>query len=177
MNSRARLFFFFFFVFGAFLVKPVVASDFQLTKIGSVDTAGARYTDWWYTGTRPTLSGTADSNVEIVIDIGEDTYSTSSDGDGNWSYRISLESGDYDITITHANNDSYSFTLHLGQSLPANVGGAQSTESTSSVPDTGFNQFVGVTLSVGVLLLGLYLYFWGHPKKHLALEKRVIQEE
>jgi hypothetical protein len=162
------------------LVAPAFAADFQLSHIGSLATAGSRYSHWWYTGTNPMLkgTGTADSGVEITF--GDMTYSTTVDASGNWSYAVPAEQGDYAVSLMHA-GASYDFTLHLGQELPENVGEfvsetPEATQSTGAVPETGFDQFIGVTLGLGVLLLGSYFYFWGNGKKNFSLERRFIRE-
>jgi hypothetical protein len=157
----------------------VFAAPFALTKIGSLDLGGNTYPEWWYTVANPTFSGTAEENSEVTITVGDDSYKTNSDGSGNWSYNSSLANGDYDIKISQGLN-SYSFKLHLGQGLPSSMGGtesSQSTESTSSVPATGYNQIAGIGFGVGLALLASYFYISGDVDRKSLFEKRLINED
>jgi hypothetical protein len=159
-----------------FLVN-VYAADFALTRIGALDTGGAMYSDWWYTGVNPTLSGTGEADATITVTVADSSFETTVDGDGNWSIALSLAAGDYAVQLSESAGGSYSFNLHLGQALPADLGStSEASESTGTVPQTGFNQIIGITMSVGVLLLGFYLYVWGNPKVQAAIEKRLIKD-
>lgn len=157
----------------------VFAAPFAVTKIGALDLGGKTYPEWWYTAVNPTFYGTGEENSEVTVQIGEDSYKTNTDGSGNWSYYAALASGDYDIKVTQGGN-SYSFMLHLGQGLPANLGGSQSsqsTQSTSSVPTTGYNQIAAIGFGVGLALLASYFYISGDVDRKALFEKRVINED
>ncbi|MBN1162611.1 hypothetical protein JXA34_02595 [Patescibacteria group bacterium] len=178
MQKKNLLTLFSFFSLILLLLAKTYAADFSLTEIGALNTGGATYSDWWYTGVNPTLTGTGEADTEVKVKVDGDSHETTADGSGNWSLSLTLAAGDYSIELSQG-DDSYSFTLHLGQNLPADLGGSgtsETSESTGTVPETGFNQFIGVTMSAGVLLLGFYLYVWGNPKVQAAIEKRLIKD-
>ena len=160
------------------LLQPLVFSaTLKLNRIGALDTGGMMYSEWWYTGVNPTFSGTAESNSSVTLDAGENDYDTTSDGSGAWSIPTQLSAGDYTIVIAQG-SESYTFTLHLGQNLPADLGGTtQTTESTGGVPSTGFNQTVALSFGVGVMLLASYLYISSDTNKRAAFERRIIKED
>jgi len=159
--------------------NQVFAAPFALTKIGALDLGGKTYPEWWYTASNPTFYGTADANSEVTVQIGDDSHKTNSDASGNWSYYAALNAGDYDIKVSQGAN-SYTFKLHLGQGLPANLGGSessQSTQSTSSVPTTGYNQIAAIGFGMGLALLASYFYISGDVDRKAQFEKRLINED
>lgn len=162
-----------YFVLLSLFVFNVFSATLSLTKIGALNTDGKTYSEWWYTGSNPMLMGTATASSEVSIKINDDTYTTTADGSGNWSYTPTAGAGDYSVVISQG-EESYSFTLHLGQNFP---GALESTETTSTVPDTGFNQVVAATFGVGIALLATYFYIWGDSDKRVKFEKRYIKEE
>ncbi|HOD01617.1 MAG TPA: hypothetical protein PKH50_02780 [bacterium] len=172
---------FFRFIFPCVLVvlffEYSFAAVLTLQRIGALNTGGKSYADWWYTGPSPVLSGTAKAGENISIKIGEDSFSVTPDSSGNWSYATSLEKGDYPIQITQG-EEKIAFTLHFGQSMPSGTtqSGSQ-PESTSSVPDTGFNQYVALTFGIGIILFATYLYFLTDSKKKSVFESRVLKEK
>ncbi|HQK41719.1 MAG TPA: hypothetical protein PKV39_01865 [bacterium] len=167
----------FFFVLFILFLEPAFAAVLTLQKIGALDTAGKNYPEWWYIGSSPTLSGTAKAGENVSIKIGENSFSVTPDSSGNWSYATSLEKGDYPIQITQG-EETISFVLHLGQNMPQTVvqSGSQ-PESTTSVPDTGFNQYVALSFGLGIVLFSTYLYFLTDNKKKSVFESRVLKEK
>lgn len=131
------------------------AASLSLSSIGALDTSGKTYSEWWYTGTKPTLTGTAEASSTVDVTVNEETSSVTADESGVWSfYSDQLVEGDHQITLA-SGDESYSFVLHLGQSVPTDLS-SETTEST--VPDTGIGQLFGLVGGVSALALGWYLY-------------------
>ena len=154
------------------------AATLQLHKIGALDLGGKTYPEWWYTGTNPVLYGVSGANSKVDIKIGENSYSVTSDASGAWSYLTVLDKGDYTISISQG-AETLSLILHLGQNVPENIGSTatESTQSATNVPTTGFNQYVALSFSFGVILLATYFYFSTDSKKKSVFENRMIKEE
>ena len=155
-----------------------LAADLQLQRIGTMDLGGKTYSEWWYTGEKPIFYGVSASNQAVNIKIDDSSFATTSDSAGNWLYASELSNGDYKIEISQG-AEKLSFTLHLGQTLPENIGaGTQGTSASGSgVPSTGFNQYVAISMGVGVILLATYLYFSSDSKGKKVFENRVIKED
>ncbi len=151
------------------------AATLQLQKIGALDLEGKIYPEWWYTGASPTFFGVGAESTKVDLKINDSVFSTTSDLSGNWSYVSQLENGDHSIEITQG-TEKISFILHLGQTMPANVG-AGTEESTSSVPTTGFNQYVAMSMGAGIILLATYFYFSADSKRKTVFENRMIKED
>ena len=156
-------------------VNLSLAASLSLTQIGTLSTGGKTYSEWWYTGTNPTLAGTAGAGSTVSIDINGTTETVTADSSGNWSYPTStLSSGDHLIAIS-ASGEVYSFTLHAGQDFPGvgavtgEKGGVQST-----VPESGSNQLISFALFTGFAAFGFYLYKTRDPKK--LFEKNVLKD-
>lgn len=152
----------------------VFSAALSLTKIGSLDTAGKNYSEWWYTSTSATLSGTAADGSQVSVKVGETTNAVNVTS-GAWSYDFTGENKDYNIEISQG-SEKISFVLHLGQTLPGNVVAGSSPQS-EGVPETGYNQIIAISLGVGIVLLASYFYFWGDSKKKTVFEARMIRED
>lgn len=163
------------FLFISFLFIPSFSysASLSLNKIGSLDLGGNNYTEWWYTGENPIFYGSASPNSEVSVKIGDSTYKVNSDDQGNWSYPAQILKGDYQILITQG-NESITFTLHLGQNLPAST---SSPTEESTVPATGSNQIVSMAMGVGVLLLATYFYISGDPRRRSVFEAKMLKED
>ena len=159
-----------------FFVIPVYSfgASLQLNRIGSLDLDGKMYSEWWYVGTKPTFYGTAEESSTVTVKVGDEEATTSADASGNWTYYLNEEAGDYAIVITQG-SESVSFILHLGQNLPD--GTVESTESTSTVPETGMDQYMALMLGVGVVLLATYFYISGDSNRKAVFETRVLKED
>lgn len=159
-----------------FLLLPIysLGATLQLNRIGSLDLGGNMYSEWWYTGSKPTLYGAAESSSAITVKVDGVEATTNADGSGNWTYYLDKDSGDYTIEIVQG-AETISFTLHLGQSVPD--GSVESTEATSSVPTTGFDQYTALMLGVGVILLATYFYISGDSNRKAVFETRIIKED
>jgi hypothetical protein len=160
------------------LFSYTFAGNLSLLKIGTLDTGGKTYPEWWYKGASPVLSGMASVGTDVTIRIGETSVTSTPDASGAWTYATNLENGDYVIQITQE-PDTISFTLHLGQDMNA---GATTQPSTTQpgdpvVPDTGFNQYVAASFGMGIILLSTYFYFSTDNKKKTVFESRVLKED
>ncbi len=160
-----------------FLLLPVTkAASLSLTQIGALSTGGAAYSEWWYTGTSPLLSGTAGEGATVEIMVGSDSHEVTADSSGNWSYQSSMGEGDFSISIT-SGGESYSFTLHSGQTMPDTITGGTSmetTESTVSVPATGYPQLLGMITATTLLGVGFYYYLYARRNTKKAYVKSIL---
>lgn len=145
----------------------------QVTKIGALDLAGKIYSEWWYTGTNPTFYGKASPNSEVTIVVGQNSFKTNSDANGDWSYVSAIQAGDYDINFSQG-SEKVAFKLHLGQNLP-DSSAPQVQQSTT--PNTGHNQMVALALGGGVLLLATYFYITGDPRRKSIFEAKILKED
>lgn len=144
-----------------FNLSSVFAAGLTLTHIGSLETSGNTYSEWWYTGTEPVLKGTAEASSTVTILVNGEEYTTTADESGNWTfYSESLTEGDHEITLS-SGEETYSFTLHLGQAVPSDLG-STTTETTAStgtaVPETGIGQLFALVGGVSAIALGWYFY-------------------
>jgi hypothetical protein len=158
----------------SFLLTPTLyAASLSLTHIGALATNGATYSEWYYTGTDPVLRGTAGDGDEVKVTIGANEYEVTADGDGNWSYQTSLSAQDYNVTIS-SGGEQYSFTLHAGQSMDGSAT-SQTTQSTSTVPPTGYNQIAGILAGSTLIAAGLYAYYQGRRSTKKAYVGEVLK--
>ena len=162
------------FVFFSFF-SNVFSATLSLTKIGSLDTAGKNYPEWWYTQTSAVLSGTAAEGSQVAVKVGDAVNNVNVES-GTWSYTLAGESKDYNIEISQG-TEKIVFVLHLGQVIPNTVSADSSPQNSNGVPETGYNQVVAISLGVGIVLLASYFYFWGDLKKKPVFEARMIRED
>jgi hypothetical protein len=163
--------------FTLFLISFSFSASLELQKIGALETQGNNYPEWWYMGSSPVLSGVAESGEAVTIKINDDSYSVVPDDSGSWSYATQLENADYDIVISQG-EETISFILHMGQAMPTSTGTAgETTQSTTSVPETGFNQFVALLFGLGVVLLATYFYFASESGGKKVFETRMLKED
>ena len=161
-------------LFLSFSFTSVFASTLTLTKIGALDLGGKTYKEWWYTGVNPTFYGAAVKDSTVSIKVAETTYTTTATVAGAWSYAATMAKGDYVMEIS-SGTEKLSFTLHLGQTMPESA--SQTSTSATGTPSTGFNQFIGVTFGVGIILLATYLYFSTDDKRKTIFENRMLKED
>jgi len=152
------------------IYKVAYAADFALTQIGAMSTGGASYSEWWYTGNNPTFVGTSDADATVQYDVDGSTGSVTADSSGNWSYNAGLDGGDHSVAFS-SGGSTVSFTIHLGQSLPSDFGGT--TQSTTSVPDTGSYQALAASISVSAIVAGLYLWSRAPKNKKATFEQEI----
>ncbi len=153
----------------------VFSASLSLTKIGSLDTTGKNFSEWWYTQTSATLTGTAADGSQVSVKVG-DAANNVNVTSGAWSYTLTGESKDYPIEISQG-TEKITFTLHLGQMLPDTVPSGSSPQTAGAVPETGYNQLIAISLGVGIVLLASYFYFWGDLKKKTVFEAIMIRED
>lgn len=158
------------FVFFTLLLSTIGQSfALDLQNIGTLSTAGKKYTEWWYTGINPTFSGIAAANSTVKLTVNTTSYDVKSDATGKWTQSTTNPAGDYNVTIV-GDGTTYSFKLHLGQSMSEGTT-TGSTAPRSNVPNTGSEQVVAVLFSLGVILLASYFYFWGSQNNNSKFEK------
>jgi hypothetical protein len=149
------------------LSSTAFAAGLALTGIGALSTGGAVYSEWWYTGENPTLAGTAGESASVTVTVEENSQTVTADGSGNWSAPTATPTGDYSVSIS-SGGETLSFTLHTGQSLPDDLGsGAETTEGTGTVPETGSSQLFGVVILSITTALG-YSYYTNRRRLAIA---------
>lgn len=142
------------------LPNPIQA--LTLDSIGTSSTTGSTFSEWWYTGQNPTLTGTAIAGSSVSIDIDGTPESVTADSTGAWTYNpTQLTTGDHSLTIT-GDDQTMAFTLHIGQSVPSST---ISTPSAETLPQTG-----SLTQTFTLLMVGIGVIFLGY-KLRPALEK------
>lgn len=165
------------FVLSLFLFTFVSsAASLSLTKIGALDTTGKTYTEWWYTQANPNLVGTADASSTVSVKIGDTTSTATPNAAGDWSLATTMAIGDHAIVISQG-DASYSFTLHITQTLPTTfTSTTQTSQSSTTVPDTGSDQLVALGLALGLTLFATYLYISGDTSKKTVFERQFIKD-
>lgn len=134
-------------------VSLVYAGALKLTKIGNLDTSSANYKEWWYTGTNPKLSGSANASASVEVSIDDTKSTTTADSTGNWSVNATnLAAGDHKVNIS-SSGEVLVLTLHIGVGMPSG-GQNTATGSASTTPQTGLGM---PTITVTVLSLLLVL--------------------
>lgn len=128
--------------------KPPVVT---LSSIGTVKTV-AGTTTYYYTGHRPTFTGTAEPGATINVEIHSDPiiFSTTADSSGSWLVTPDqdIPNGEHTVTITSTKDGltSEPFTFTLGI-------------NTGMIPDTGADstalRLLGVALLAGGVGTGL----------------------
>jgi LPXTG-motif cell wall-anchored protein len=151
------------------------AESLTLTKIGTFDLGGKKYSEWWYSGINPTFYGKADNGDEVELIVNNQSYKDVANVAGDWDIPVALAKGDYQVSIK-SGDLRYNFLLHLGQEFGSTSTTTQSSSSTASVPSTGAEQTTALTLGLGVSLLALYLYFFDANKKHKVFEKKIVSD-
>lgn len=124
-------------------VMPVGAAGFVLNSIGSLQTQGNQYPEWWYQGDNPTLAGTAAPNATVDVNVGGTSQTVTADNSGNWSAATSVTTGDHTVTLT-SGGSTITFTLHLDQTMPEGV----------NAPAAATQPTAGVALPTLLLVLG-----------------------
>jgi hypothetical protein len=134
-----------------FNVTPVLAGAFQLTKIGSMDTNGALFDTWYYTGTQPTFSGIGLAGEQVTIVLDGESFNTSVDSENNWRWtpEASLSSEQHYISFASAGS-SIGFNLFAGEDIPDGISAPEAT----STPVAGSAAATLVFSSLGTSLVG-----------------------
>ena len=128
---------------------PLLASGFQLKRVGALNVDGVTYNHLWYTDGKLTFSGIALANSSVTATIDSTTSAVTADSSGNWSYGATLADGDHQVSFS-PKEGSVSFTLTIGKNLPPGVGQLPSAQT----PTVGI-----VTPTVVILFSGMFLVF------------------
>jgi len=152
------------------------AANTVLSKIGIMELGGNAYTEWWYTEANPTLTGVAAAGAKVTITIDNVAAEVTADSAGNWTYSpTTLTTGDHTVSIA-SGTDAYTFTLHAGQNVPADLatGGTSGDGSTDGVPATGYNQIFGITAAITLFAAGYLSLRLNNVNK--AFERQIVRE-
>lgn len=124
-------------VFVCFALSPVNAAAFKLNSIGALDVSQNLYSHMWYTGNQPAFSGSGTSGSAVDISVDANTYSTTVDTNGEWSWTPPqpLSSADHNL-IFASGPDSITLTLTTGSDVPDDI---KSSNGTSDVPVSGLS--------------------------------------
>lgn len=134
--------------------NEVLASGFNLTSIGSVDTSGRQISHWWYSGSTPVLTGEAPSGSTVTISIDGSEGTVVADGNNDWTYSPgTLSAGDHNVVITN-NGSTISFTLTMGAEN-VDWDAVNSAAGTSTLPTVGVVFPTVLLSSSGVGLVAL----------------------
>lgn len=139
-----------------FIAVPVFAETLVLTHIGTMETKGVKYNQWWYEPQRVVLKGTGSkgANIDVTVD-GKFNTIKSSVADGTWSYDMgTLEIADHSVVIG-SGDESYSFVLTVGSTPPADMKGG----TKGGLPQSG-----GLLPLIIVTGLGAVLVYFGFKK-------------
>lgn len=135
-----------------FITLPVFAETLSLTHIGTMETKGVKYNQWWYEPQKVVLKGTGSkgANIDVTIDGKFNTIKASVE-DGKWSYDLgNMEIADHSIVIG-SGEESYRFVLTIGSAPPADMKG----ETKGGLPEAG----VLFPLLILTGLAGTLIYF------------------
>jgi hypothetical protein len=151
------------------------ANALTLDSIGALETQGKNYSEWWYTGTNPTLAGTAGNGSDVSVTIDDSAQTTTTGEDGTWSFpTTTIGVGDYTIKIASEGSE-IPFILHAGQEYTGQTAATTTatetttetttatettTETTTSatVPETGWSQLLMLNIALLSIFAGMYLY-------------------
>ena len=155
--------------------RSLYAASLTLTHIGSLATDGSTYSEWWYSATNPLFKGTAGDEAEVKITIDSQEYTTTADSSGMWSYQTTLSAKDYSVVLS-SGGEQYAFTLHAGQSMSSSSSTTQeTTQSTATVPPTGYNQIVGLVTGLTLAGAGVFAYIEGQKNTKKAYVDEVMK--
>ena len=145
----------------------VHAASLNLTHIGSLATNGSMYSEWWYTGTNPVFKGVSGTSTSVKITLNDSSQDLTSDSEGAWSYSSTLDYGDHNVKV-ESGGESYSFKLHLTQTLPETFGSTTvETSQSTVVPDTGSNTLIAGTSGLMLLAIGASYFKKTQSKKQI----------
>jgi len=154
MIKRLYVFFVLIGLLIGFSRNEVLASGFNLTSIGSVDTSGRQISHWWYSGSTPVLTGEAPSGSTVTISIDGSEGTVVADGNNDWTYSPgALSAGDHNVVITN-NGSTISFTLTMGAEN-VDWDAVNSAAGTSTLPTVGVVFPTVLLSSSGVGLVAL----------------------
>jgi len=134
-----------------FIAPPVFAETLVLTHIGTMETKGVKYNQWWYEPQKVVLKGTGSKGANIDVTVnGKFNTVKSSVEEGKWSYDLgTLPVADHSIVVG-SGSESYSFILTIGSPPPADMKGTK-----GGLPEAG----VLLPLLILAGLAGGLIYF------------------
>lgn len=152
--------------------QVVRAATLTLDKIGTSSTAGQVFTQWTYTGANPRFEGTADPSAVVSVRIADQTFTSTADTTGSWTYTPTTldESGNYPIVLTSA-EDIISFNLTIDlDATSTSTASATTTGSTDTkggidypetLPQTGTMTTMALLIVGGAtfIIAGVFLYW------------------
>ncbi len=135
-----------------FIALPVFAETLVLTHIGTMETKGVKYNQWWYEPQKVVLKGTGSKGANIDVTVnGKFNTVKSSIEEGKWSYDLgTLTVADHSIVVS-SGSESYSFILTIGSPPPADM-----KETKGGLPEAGilFPLLILAGLAGGLIYFG-----------------------
>jgi hypothetical protein len=143
-------------------ITPAFAAGFQLDAIGSLSTGGQLYSQWWYQGENPIITGKTAANETVEVSVNDQSQTITASDTGTWSFTpTTLTTGSHQVSLTSLGS-TISFTLHINQDMPAGSGAPATPEQ----PIAG-----NLSLTLGVLTLGAILLLTGLKLAPATLKK------
>lgn len=140
-----------------FSVATVLAIDLTLTRVGVLSTIGVDYSTINYSGTIPTLEGTASPSATVLIKIKTSTDSTiSASSTGVWQFTPGvLDPGNNDILVT-SGTQSLSFVLIFNATPSATPSATPTPTPEPELPASGVWGYY-----LPIVGMGLVIFFFG----------------
>lgn len=135
----------------AYPSSPVSAAT--LNTVGTVDVAGSSFAHLWFTGTTPTLTGTTTPGTSVTVSVDSQASAAIVDATGNWSLPLNLTPGDHQISLSSEGVVFSSFTLTIGEDVPAGTSDNPADSSSAALPVTGSTETTLLLAVVGILLV------------------------
>lgn len=154
-----------------FGVSTSQALALTIDSIGVTSVPNGTTTSWYYQGSNPAFSGTADPSAQVSVSINGTAATTTADSSGNWTYTPTTlgATGTYPIVLT-SGTDSISFSLDItaasnstASSLSTTKGGTMSgsVELPDELPVTGgMTQTISLIGAGLIFVIGGMLFYW-----------------
>lgn len=152
-SLKFALLFVFALFFSTFSNPASISAAATLTQVGNVNVEGSSFAHLWYTGTTPTLSGTTTPGTSVSVSVDGQAAAAIVDAAGNWSYPLSLTTGDHQISLSTAGVVFSTFTLTIGNEVPSGTLGSDPNSDVSTLPVTGAFETTLLIVGAGLLLL------------------------
>lgn len=146
-------------------------TSFDLTNIGSTDTADKTFNAWTYYGENPVFKGTAPASQGVSIQIDQESFSATADETGSWTWQpTTLTEGSYSVVLSSGEaNKSFTLNIQPNQvTKSSTVSGSSSTSSAATLPQSGSAGTTLYLVITGVTLVGLGMMMSVQP----ALSKK-----
>jgi len=140
----------------------------QLTKIGTSAITTESIKQWSYTSENPVLQGTTGPSAVVTIVIDSQTFTTTADIDGDWTYTpTTLTNGSHQVTISEGTT-TMTFTLTISPDTvateSATKGGVTPVATSSGIvypttlPQSGMDSTPLMLLGGSCILVGAGMY-------------------